>query len=280
MKITKIERQKKNKERYSIYLDEDFAFGVSESVLIRFALTKNLELTPADIDRIKAAENSEYLFNKALNYLSYGLRTQKEMTLYLQKHLNAEDVPMDEAEQSKVIAKTLERLEHLKLLDDLNYGQAYVQTKVTINRKGPKVIQQELFKKGLAKEVVDASLVQYGQDDQVENIDYLAQKFLKANQKLPLKALKQKLQQHLLMKGFDSDLISEWMNEFSFEALENDDASLIGNEAIKMIKRRQNKFKGKALEQKVKEGLFNKGFDFETIQSWVNQNNTLFDESN
>ena len=38
--ITKITRQKNNKERYNIYLNEEFAFSVDESTLIKFGLTK------------------------------------------------------------------------------------------------------------------------------------------------------------------------------------------------------------------------------------------------
>lgn len=41
--ITKITSQKQ-KGRYNIFIDEQFAFGVTESVLIKFRLAKGLEI--------------------------------------------------------------------------------------------------------------------------------------------------------------------------------------------------------------------------------------------
>lgn len=278
MKITKIARQTKNKERYSIFIDEEFAFGVSEQVLIKFALTKNQSLTQDEIDAIKAAEATEYLFNKALSYLSYGLRTKKEMTQYLIKQLKDNGLNDHEIEDQKEdIDKTILRLVDLNLMDDLSYAEAYVRTKANINRKGPQVIQQELMTKGITKETVEKALEQYSIEEQSDNIEHLAEKFIRSNQKYPLKALKLRLQQHLMLKGFDKELVMEWMNAFSFDSLDNDEDALIKNEAEKIMRRRQAKFQGRELEQKVKEGLYRKGFDFETIQSWINNHKEKFD---
>ena len=38
MHITKIERQKKRSSRKSIFIDGSFAFGVSDDILLKFAL--------------------------------------------------------------------------------------------------------------------------------------------------------------------------------------------------------------------------------------------------
>ena len=38
--ITKIEIQKRNKDRYSIYIDGEYSFGVYENVIIKYALQK------------------------------------------------------------------------------------------------------------------------------------------------------------------------------------------------------------------------------------------------
>ena len=46
--ITKITTQKKNKERYNIFMDEgkgeQYAFSVDEAVLIKYQLKKGMEL--------------------------------------------------------------------------------------------------------------------------------------------------------------------------------------------------------------------------------------------
>ena len=45
MIITKIELQKKNKDRASIYIDEKFAFGVHINIVYDLHLKKGMEMT-------------------------------------------------------------------------------------------------------------------------------------------------------------------------------------------------------------------------------------------
>lgn len=42
--ITKITRQKRNEERYNIFLNDEYAFSVDESVLVKYRLTKGMTI--------------------------------------------------------------------------------------------------------------------------------------------------------------------------------------------------------------------------------------------
>ena len=53
MQITKIEVQKKKQNRFNIYLNNEFAFGVDEDTLLKFGLTKGTELTQDTIREIE-----------------------------------------------------------------------------------------------------------------------------------------------------------------------------------------------------------------------------------
>lgn len=77
--ITKITRQKNNKERYNIYLNEEFAFSVDESTLIKFGLTKGKLLDSFEIDEIAYEDEIAKAFNRALSYLSYQMRSEYEV---------------------------------------------------------------------------------------------------------------------------------------------------------------------------------------------------------
>lgn len=87
MKISKIQRQKKDPQRYSIYINDQFAFGVDEQILIDFSLNKGKDLDQGLVDAILAAEAQQKLYLKGLNYLSYGLKSTKEMQDYLKKQV-------------------------------------------------------------------------------------------------------------------------------------------------------------------------------------------------
>ena len=86
-KVTRISVQKKNKNRYNIFLQEEgeerYAFSVEEETLIEAGLRKGQIL---DRDMIKSLERKDLLhksYNRAINYLSYRMRSIKEIADYL-----------------------------------------------------------------------------------------------------------------------------------------------------------------------------------------------------
>ena len=87
MKITKIEKQKKNSERYSLYVDDEFWMGVNEAVLVKFALFKAQTVTAKDLNEIAEAEYQHSIYSQAIKFLAHGLKTVKETRDYLTKYL-------------------------------------------------------------------------------------------------------------------------------------------------------------------------------------------------
>lgn len=139
-KITAIATQKKA-GRFNIYLDGKYAFSVSEDVLIKYRLAKGLELNEEMIEHLQQADLLSKAYNKALDHLSYQLRTKKEIKIYLTK------LEVPENDQNQIISKLVE----LNLLDDLAYAKSYVRTAAKTTDKGPFVIAQKLKQKASLK---------------------------------------------------------------------------------------------------------------------------------
>ncbi|HGX1673395.1 recombination regulator RecX, partial [Staphylococcus aureus] len=78
-KITKIEVQKKNKERFNLFLDEQFEMGIDIDTLVKFNLKKGQQLEAADMAEIQKYDHYRIGLNKAIQYLSYKKRTEKEV---------------------------------------------------------------------------------------------------------------------------------------------------------------------------------------------------------
>ena len=76
--ITKLEIQKRNKERVNVYLDEQFSFGVMLSVALE--LKKGQVLSDADIEQLKQQDNRHKAYQRALNYLSFQNSKPKTST--------------------------------------------------------------------------------------------------------------------------------------------------------------------------------------------------------
>ncbi|MFU1850437.1 recombination regulator RecX, partial [Enterococcus faecium] len=91
---------------------------VSEDILVRQRLLKGQELSDTLIEEIKKASSYDVGLQMAMNYLSYQLRSKKEIFTYLKEK---EIVPEDRV-------KIVQRLEELRLLDDAIFSESYVRT--------------------------------------------------------------------------------------------------------------------------------------------------------
>ena len=137
--ITSIQAQKRP-GRYNIYLGEEYAFPVDEELIIKYMLHKGMVLSPAFQEELKVEDVSRKAYQRALNYLSYGLRSEKEVR---------DDLKEKEFEEQA--DEVIERLKEQRLIDDLEYAKSFVRTSANLNRKGPSVIQNELFRRGIDK---------------------------------------------------------------------------------------------------------------------------------
>ncbi len=79
MIVTKIERQKKNPDRYSVFLDGSFAVGVRSPVLLRAGLRKGDDVSPETLDLLRSEEELGAARLAALRYAGRRRRTEQEI---------------------------------------------------------------------------------------------------------------------------------------------------------------------------------------------------------
>ena len=77
-KVTKIVAQKRA-GRYNIYLDEQYAFPISESVMIKFRVFKGMEVDEQLQAAMIAADDVSKAYTRALDYLSHQFMTSYGM---------------------------------------------------------------------------------------------------------------------------------------------------------------------------------------------------------
>lgn len=175
--ITKISAQKNNEERVNIFLDEKYAFSVDLDVLVKFDLRKGKELDELDIIEIQYGDDVKKGFKKALDYLSYRMRSTKEV----KDHLKKKDVA------DSAITEILHMLKGYKYLDDREFAAAYVSTHRKTSGKGPDVLFRELKLKGIDDELIQEALSSFSFSDQVEAAVKHAEKVLKKEKSCPPK---------------------------------------------------------------------------------------------
>ena len=260
--IAKITTQKKNTERFNIFLDhgkgEEYAFSVDQDILISFQLKKGMELDELDISEIQFEDEVKKAFNLALNFLSYRMRSTKEVIDYLKKK------EVDEP----IIPDVIHKLAEYKYINDEEFARAYVQTQINTTTKGPEVIKQELFEKGIEQDILLKSLALFTMDEQVEKAIKLISKTIPKNNKASERQTKQKIEQTLQRKGYSWDVIQIAMEEASIEKDTDEEWGALEHHGMK-AHRKYDKLDGWEYEQKMKQALFRKGFDLDMIEKFI-----------
>ena len=257
--ITKITQQKRDSERYNIFLDETYAFSVHESVLVKFGLTKGMQLDEWSMDEITYEDQIEKAFNRALHYLSFRMRSEFEVKKKLM------DLEFGEA----VVLEAIVKLRRLGFLDDQAFSEALLQTQKNASNKGPRAIQQELHKKGVGKELQQQVLENYSEEEQFAVAKKLAEKAARSNRSVAPTQLKQKIQNALARKGFSFEIIGSVMEEIDFGRDEDEWDSIISSTGEKAWRRYQSKYSGYELRKRVKQAMYQKGIPFERIDSFI-----------
>lgn len=264
-KIMRIQVQQKQKDRYNIFLnrengDEEFAFSVDEAVLIEYRLHKGMEVSEGLIDELTRKDTVHKAYNLAVRYLSYRMRTEKEMERYLtEKEIDPEH-----------IGQVMARLIKESLLDDSLFAEMFVRTRINTSNKGPLLIQKELIEKGVRVPIAENAVQQYPFDEQIKKVQRFAEKKLRQRNK-SFRSQMQQLKAQLMQKGFTQDAIREGLAGMEEQKDEEKEWEALVNQGTKLMGKHEKKFEGYELRQKITEGLYRKGFPFDLIQQFLDE---------
>lgn len=190
-KITAINVQKRNPQRVNIYLDGEFAFGLSR--IVAAWLSVGQELDEEKIASLQLEDAQEVAYQMALNLLSYRSRTEAEVRTHLVKK------GIDEG----IIQSVLERLRRSGLLNDQRFAQDWVENRSEYRPRGRRALVYELRQKGVSDEAIQAAVEELDE----EKLAYqAAQK--KARQLKPMdwQEFKQKMYAFLSRRGFSYEI--------------------------------------------------------------------------
>lgn len=151
--ITAIKAQRKNQQRVSIYLDGDFAFGLSR--IVAAWLKPGQYLTQAEIEKLQDQDTFEVAFQKAIQFIHHRPRSIEETRRRL----------FEKGFSSEVIESTIEKLIEKNWLDDLEFARQWIENRNTFRPRSHQFLTYELRQKGVADEIIIQALDQYGADE-------------------------------------------------------------------------------------------------------------------
>lgn len=198
--ITKIEIQKKNKGRCSIFLDNEFAFGLDAAIVVQHGLKKGDRLTPAQISEILFKEEKKRIKEKAFEFLARRAHSEKELrTKLLKKEFD-----------KKLVEDVVSELREQKLVDDAAFAQSFVRNRLLNKPLGEYALRQELRNRGLTEDQIAPVLHSaYSEKSQIEYARELIHKKLPQYEKLEERIRKKRLADFLIRRGFDWETVKE-----------------------------------------------------------------------
>lgn len=193
--------------------------------------------------------------NKAIQYLSYKKRTEKEVIQYLQKEEISE----------QAISEVIEYCYREKLIDHQDYAESLKNTMIRTTDKGPKIYQQKLYQLGIEPNIIEMFTELYREQQELDDIIQIAEKISKTKKdhKIRLK----KSNAIFNSKGFEMETIHAVLNEMDFTQDEAVLDDLLQRDLEKIYNKNRKKYTQQKLISKTIEGLMRKGYKYDKIKA-------------
>lgn len=206
MKVTSLEKQKKNPKRYNIFLDGQFGFGADEDLVVKFRLLPGKEIFPTDLEKLLYEAEVGKLMERMYRLFSIRQRTEQEIRSYLKQLSYKRKIKGEEEISGVIIEQLLERIKQKGLVDDLEFARSWVDARRKSKQKGPRALKAELMQKGVNRKIIEIVL-----NDNSEGDEKLAKEALEKKLRIwknlsPLE-FRKKATDYLLRKGFDYSLV-------------------------------------------------------------------------
>ena len=196
MIVTDIKPQKKS-DRLSVFVDGEYAFSLINEDIMFFKIKVDEEISQKTYDYIMDTVVYIKAQDTALKFLSYKMRTEKEIRRKLSENEYSESV----------IEKVITFLLKYGYINDFEYCMSYIRQSQRLRPMGNIAIMQKLRFYGINDGIIEKAL---GESD-IDEVQQAAQLIEKKLRLMDLENIdivkKRKLQDFLLRRGYSYDII-------------------------------------------------------------------------
>jgi regulatory protein len=218
--ITALQAQAHDQQRVNVFIDNAFALGVSLNTVSRERLYVGKQLSEPEFERLEQAERGDQALHVAMRFIETRPRSRTEI------HERLRSKGFDEPQ----IEHALTRLNELDLANDASFARFWVENRLACRPRGAGVLRDELRRKGVDRNVIDATLAELApRSDEHERALTLARAAARKYASAPDRyAFQRRLGGYLQRRGFQLDLIRPivdqlWREEHSTVADTDDD---------------------------------------------------------
>lgn len=146
-------------------------------------------------------DNFQKFYDRALRFLSYRPRSEKEIRDFLKK----------KKIEPPIISKIIKKLKEQNFINDEEFTKWWIEQRQRNKPRGMRVIKMELKQKGISDELI--TNCQLLITNQLELAKKALEKKVKSYRNLPREKAYRKLSQFLLRRGFDWDTVKDVIDE-------------------------------------------------------------------
>lgn len=201
--ITKIEVQKKNKERVSIFIEGSYAFSCSAQLIYTHGLKASKAVDLEQLKEIVNEDNYLKCKNDALKAIEKSYKSEKEVS----------DKLLKKEYDEKIIARAMEFLKSYNFINDEQFAMLYIKEK--IKSQGKNKIKFSLLKKGIDEAIIAEKLKEVDDEFEAKTALILTEKKYKilCKSEKDNRKIYSKLWDYLLRNGYDKEIIDEALNK-------------------------------------------------------------------
>lgn len=271
--ITKIELQKRNKDRVNVYINEEFSFACSAELIYTCSLAKDKEIDMGSLKEIINKDNFIKCKSYALRIIERTYKTEKQIF----------DKLCQKEYDEKIIDKTIDFLKEYKFIDDEKYTEAYIKDK--LKSQGKNRIKYALINKGISETLIKEKLSCLDKDIEENTALKLAEKKYRIliKNEADVKKIHKKLGDYLVRSGYNLDVVQNTLNNIVKEEInhtneaesqqerEDEDVSKLYELAEKrysiIIKSESD---SKKIYKKLSDYLIRRGYSWDNVKSVIN----------
>lgn len=151
--VTKLEVQKKNKERVNVHLDGAYVFALD--IMAAAQLRRGQHLSDAEIAALQDDDTRKRAYLYGVRLLGSRPRSRSEIALKMRQKQYAPDV----------IESALTRLEQEGLVDDAEFARYWSENRTQFRPRSARALRFELRQKGVSSEDMDAAVAALDEDE-------------------------------------------------------------------------------------------------------------------
>ena len=205
MKITDIKRQKRRKNRVSIYLDGKYTFSLDNDTIVRANIYTGDEITEEDKNKLIEKD----AFSRARDYAYYFVSYRDRSEYEIKKRLFEKEF------QPAVVNEVLSLLKSQGIVDDHSFVNKWVDNVILSRPMGRMRVTHELKAKRVRDDIIDEVCQEkLGLDKEAELARKAADKKMKVLKSYAQDVARRRLNSFLVNRGFNFEVIRDLIKEY------------------------------------------------------------------